>query len=113
MFICAFLCLLSLRRPTFIFFIFVFYFLLFRVAPVAYRSSQARVEIGAAAAGLCHSHSNVGSKPPLCNLQHQIVNLLSKARDGTRILMDTSWVLNPLSHNGNSPRRPIFKYSGV
>ena len=33
--------------------------------------------------------------------QCQIFNLLSKVRDQTRILMDTSWVLNPLSHNEN------------
>ena len=29
-----------------------------------------------------------------------IFNPLSKARDGTQILMDTSQVHNPLSHNG-------------
>ena len=34
--------------------------------------------------------------------QHQIFNPLSEARDQTCILMDTSWVPNPLSHNGNS-----------
>ena len=34
--------------------------------------------------------------------QHWILNTLSEARDQTRILMDTSQVLNPLSHNGNS-----------
>ena len=43
----------------------------------------------------------------ICNLyhsswQHRILNPLSEARDRTRILMDTSEVLNPLSHNGNS-----------
>ena len=43
----------------------------------------------------------------ICNLhhslqQHWILNPLSKARDGTHILMDTSQVLNLLSHNGNS-----------
>ena len=42
----------------------------------------------------------------VCNLhhssrQHQILNPLSEARDRTRILMDTSSVLNPLSHKGN------------
>ena len=34
--------------------------------------------------------------------QFHIFNPLSKARDRTRILMDTSQVLNPLNHNGNS-----------
>ena len=38
-----------------------------------------------------------------CSLQkHWIFNPQSEARDGTRILMDTSWVLNPLSHKENS-----------
>ena len=31
-----------------------------------------------------------------------MLNPLSKARDLTRVLMDASWVCNPLSHNGNS-----------
>ena len=34
--------------------------------------------------------------------QHWILNPLIKARDQTHILMDTSQVLNLLSHNGNS-----------
>ena len=37
-------------------------FCLFRAAPEAYGGSQARSRIGAAAAGLPHSHSNVRSK---------------------------------------------------
>ena len=58
---------------------------------MAYRSSLARGPIRAAAAGLCHSHSNTGSYNPL-----------SEARDQTWIFMDTSRVRNPLSHNRNS-----------
>ena len=42
-----------------------------------------------------------------CDLHHsswqrQILNPLSEARDETCFLMDTSQVLNSLSHNGNS-----------
>ena len=38
-----------------------------------------------------------------CGLwQRWTLNLLSEARDQTRILMDTSQVLNLLSHNRNS-----------
>ena len=37
------------------------YVVFFRAAPVAYGSSQARGQIGAAAASLYHSHSNAGS----------------------------------------------------
>ena len=44
----------------------------------------------------------------ICNLhhsllQHRILNPLSEARDQTCILMDTSQVLNPMSHKG-TPR---------
>ena len=49
---------------------FFFFFGLFRVAPMAYRGSQARGQIEAAAAGLHHS-----SRP------WWILNPLSKARD--------------------------------
>ena len=41
-------------------YIYDIYFLLFRAAPAAYGSSQARGQIGAATAGL--HHSNVGSE---------------------------------------------------
>ena len=40
----------------------LFFFSFFRVAPKACRSSQARGQIGATAAGLCHSHSNARSE---------------------------------------------------
>ena len=44
----------------------------------------------------------------ICNLrhrsrQHRIPNSLGEARDGTCILMDAWWIINPLSHPGNSP----------
>ena len=43
------------------------------------------------------------------NVQHsswqcQTLNPLSEAKGRTCILMDTTWVCNPLSHNGNSPK---------
>lgn len=40
-------------------------FFFFRVAPLAYVSSQARGQIGAVAAGLHHSQSNAGFEPHL------------------------------------------------
>ena len=46
-----------------------------------YRSSQARGQIGGAAAGLHHSYSNTGSEP-VCNLYHS---------------SQQPWILNPLS----------------
>ena len=58
---------------------------LFVVTPVAYGSSQARNQIGAAAADLGHSHSNTGSKVHLQHIprlqQFWILNPLSEARD--------------------------------
>ena len=43
----------------------------------------------------------------VCDLHHsswqsQLLNPLSEARNQTSILMDTSWILNPVSHNRNS-----------
>ena len=85
---------------------FILFYLLFKAALLAYGSSQARGQIGAIAASLHHSHSNAWSKPcPRCrhsSRQCRISNPLSKARDQS-ILMDPSWVLNPLSHDRNSP----------
>ena len=42
-----------------------FFFGLFRATPKAYGSFQARGQIGAIAAGLCHRHSNARSEPLL------------------------------------------------
>ena len=55
----------TLVSCTIIYFTLHFFFFLFRAAPVAYRSSQARVQIRAVAANLHHRHSNVRSEPYL------------------------------------------------
>ena len=44
---------------------FFFFPSFFRATPTAYGGSQARGLIGAAPTGHSHSHSNVGSEPPL------------------------------------------------
>ena len=46
------------------------FILLFRAAPMAYEGSQARGRIGAAAAGLRHSHSHTRSELPLQPTPH-------------------------------------------
>ena len=63
---------------------------------MAYGSFQASGWIRAAAAGLHHSHSNIGLSR-VFNLHHsswqcRIPDPLSKARDQTHILMDASWI---------------------
>ena len=55
--------------------------LLFRAAPIAYGVSQARGQIGATAAGLCHSHSNTRTELHHSSWQHWIPKSLSEARD--------------------------------
>ena len=65
--------------------LFCFVFVSFRAGFMAYGGSQVRGPIRAVAAGLHHSHSNVGSKPCLrlnhSSQQCQILNPLRKARD--------------------------------
>ena len=100
---------LVLARSSFIFwggqvesFCFLFLFCLFRAVPVAYGSSQARGQLGAVAAGLHHSHNSTRSEP--------VLNPLNKAREWTRVLMDTSWVLLPLHHHRNSELCGVFLF---
>ena len=74
-------------------------------APAAYGRSQARGRIRAAVAYTTAATTLDPSH--ICNLchslqQHWILNPLSEAWDQICILMKTSRVLNPLSHNGNS-----------
>ena len=88
-----------------------FYCFLFMVILAAYGSSWASGPIGAIAASLhhsqSHSHSNARSKlhlPPTLQLEATSdPSLTGEARGGTYILVDTSRVCHPLSHNGNSP----------
>ena len=73
---------------------------------MVYGNAQARGQIGATTAVLCHSHSHARSEC-VCELhrsswQHWILNPLSGARDQIGILMNISCILNLLSQNGNS-----------
>ena len=73
-----------------------YYFFFFKVAPVACGRSQARGQIGAATAGLRHSHSNMGSSL-VCSLHHSLWQC--------QILNPSEWghELNPL-HCGHHVR---------
>ena len=83
-----------------------FIFFSVRVTPEAYGSFQARSQLESR----LPAYATDTAMPDLsCILnlhhssqQHRILNLLSEARDPTRVLMDTCWVFNPLSRNGNS-----------
>ena len=83
--------------------------ILFRATPTAFGSSPARRQIRAVASSHSHtdtqpqpqphSHTAIATQDPSCTCdlhhsswQRRILNPLSKARDGTRVLMDTSWV---------------------
>ena len=73
-----------------------FFYFLGGATPAAYGGSQAKGQIGAVAAGLCHSTA-MPDPSRVCDLhqsswQRQILNPLREARDLTRILMDASQV---------------------
>ena len=84
------------------------FFFFFKAAPMAYGGSQSYS---------CRPQPQQLWDPShVSNLHHssgqrQILNPLSEARDWTLILMETSWILNPLSHHGNSS--VIFLYQGL
>ena len=66
----------------------------FRATPAAYGSSWVRGQIGAAAASLCHSHSNARSEPHLQTLTQLVATpdpLTHWARPG--IEPASSWIL--------------------
>ena len=76
-------------------YIYIYIFCLFRDAPAANGGSQAGGQIGAAAAGLHHSHSSgrIQATSATYTTAHGNVGSysLSGARDRTYVLMDTSW----------------------
>ena len=76
-----------------------FFFFHFRDAPVAYGSSQARGQIGTAAARLYTTATATPDSSRICDLccslqQRWILNPLIKPRDWTCILMEICQVLN-------------------
>ena len=75
-----------------------------RAELAAYGGSQARGRPGAPAAGIRYSHTRSKHRlwPTPSSWQCCIPNPLSKARDWTHIFVDTSLILNPLSHSENS-----------
>ena len=91
---------------------------------MAYGSSQARGQIRVSAVHPQYSHSNARSKLHLWPIQQLaamldwIFNPLSKARDWSHILMDTSPVHCPWATIGTSPPSPhghtssIWKFPG-
>ena len=84
-----------------------FFFFLSMATPAAYRYSQARGQVGAAAAGLPYSHRNTGSEPHLPPTLQLLATL--------GIEPASSWrqhqVLNPLSPSGNSKHELISSHT--
>ena len=80
------------------------FFFFLGIYPQQYGGSHARGPIRATAPSLCHTIATPDLSH-VCNVSHSlqqrwILNPLSKARDWTHIIMDTSQDLNPMSHNG-------------
>ena len=100
------------HQPFFIFFFFFFFcfvvVVFFRAAPGANEVPRlgVKLELQFPAYPIATAIA-VWDLSHVCDLhhclwQHQILNLLSKGRDRTCIVMDASRVHNLLSHNGNS-----------
>ena len=91
--------------PTYVF-LFSFFLILFRATPVAYGSFRASGQIRAAVQTYPTATATLDPSSIFdlrCSLwQYWIFNPLNEAGDQTHILTDTSWILNPLSHKGNS-----------
>ena len=90
------------------------FFCLFRATPVAHGSSQARCQTGAAASGLHHSHSNMGSEPCLrATPQLMATPDPQPTEQGWGLKLGPhgySSDLSPLSHDGNSLNFYTFNF---
>ena len=95
-------------------FIFLSFFLFFSsffwggALPAVHGSSRTRGQISRLQLPAYTTATATRDLSCICDLhdslwQCQILNPLSVSRDQTHILTDTSQVLNPLSHKGNSP----------
>ena len=88
------------------FFCFIFNFFIFRAAPKACGSSQARDRIGAVAAGLRHNHSTSGSEPcllPILELRATLDPYPTEQGQGLNLRCHGCYSESfPLSHDGNS-----------
>ena len=97
--------LLSSMFSILVYFLFIFAF--FRAAPAAYESTWG-LGVESELLLLAYTTATATRDPSrVCDPCHssqqcQILNPLSKIRDWTHILMDTSQVCNPLSRSGNS-----------
>ena len=96
---------LQISPPISIFF-FLFYFCIW--GPDLWSMEVPRLGVESELQLLAYTTGTAMPDPShICDLHRSswqcwIHNPLSGAKDRTRILMDTSWVFNPLSHNGNS-----------
>ena len=87
---------------------FIFIYLVFRAVPMAHGGSQARGQIGAIAASLHHSHSNLGSKPCL-RPTPQLGNtgsLTHRVRPGIECV--SSWLLVRFISSAPGRELPVF-----
>ena len=89
------------------YFLFLF-LLLFFLGPHLWHMKVSRLGVKLEMQLLAYATATAMPYPScICNLHHSswqclILNPLNESGDQTHILMDTSWVLNSLSHNGNS-----------
>ena len=92
------------QTPSHFIFLSFFFFLLLHLEPMAVTrlGVESELQLPAYATATATPGPNCLCNLHRSSLQHRIFNPPSEARDRAFILMDTSWLLNPLSHSGNS-----------